>query len=184
MPELRLYDSADEIPFELERQVRSLLQAEWPGPVDEPGALLSAPQWHPTYFILAEGGTVWSYARTVWARVMHLGRSLKLSGLGDVITAPRLRCSGYGGRVVREATAHIRSDREADAALLLTEPGLEAFYRRCGWESVPGLEVKTDDYDEHNEGVNLPMMLFLSESAGHMRAGFCASPLILPGDEW
>lgn len=184
MPELQCYDGADGIPRELERQIRSLLQAEWPAPVDEAGGPLVAPELYPTYFILTEGGIVYSYARTIWARVTHLGRRLKLYGLGDVVTAPGLRRSGYGGRVVREATAHIRSDREADAAVLLTEPGLEAFYGRCGWETVPGLEIRTGEYDEHHPGDSLPMMLFLSEFTGRARAGFNASPLILPGDEW
>ena len=184
MPELRRYGGADEIPRELERQVRSLLRAEWPVPGDETDGTFVAPEWHPTHFILADGHKVWSYARTVWARVTHLSRGLKLYGLGDVVTAPGLRGSGYGSRVVREATAHIRSDREADAAVLLTGPELEAFYRRCGWEAVPELEVRTDEYDEHHRGASLPMMLFLSASAGSMRAGFHASPLVLPGDEW
>lgn len=145
MPELRRYDGADELPRELERQVRSLLQAEWPATGDETAGPLVAPEWHPTHFILADGHKVWSYARTIWALVTHLSRGLKLYGLGDVVTAPELRGSGYGSRVVREATAYIRSDREADAALLLTGPGLEAFYRRCGWEAVPELEVRTDE---------------------------------------
>ncbi len=184
MPELRRYDGADEIPCELERQVRSLLQAEWPAPEGETGGPLIAPQWHPTHFILAEGEMVCSNARTIWAQVTHLGRGLKLYGLGDVVTAPELRGLGYGSRVVREATAHIRSDREADAAVLLTGSGLEVFYRRCGWETVPGLEVRTDEYGEQHLGDSLPMMLFLSATAVRMRAGFHSSPLILPGDEW
>lgn len=184
MPELRRYDGADKIPRDMERQIRSLLRAEWPAPGDETDGPLTASEWHPTYFILAEGGMVWSYARTVRARVTHLGRGLKLYGLGDVVTAPGLRGSGYGSRVVREATAHIRSDREANAAVLLTGPGLEAFYQRFGWEAAPELEVRTDEYDEHHRGDSIPMMLFLSASAGSMRAGFHASPLVLPGDEW
>ncbi|HEU4594831.1 MAG TPA: GNAT family N-acetyltransferase [Pyrinomonadaceae bacterium] len=184
MPELRRYDGADEIPRELERHVRSLLQAEWPATGDETAGPLVEPEWHPTHFILADGHKVWSYARTIWARVTHLGRGWKLYGLGDVVTAPGLRGAWYGSRVVRDATAHIRSDYEADAAVLLTEPGLEAFYRRYGWEATPELEVRTDEYDEHQCGGSLPMMLFLSESAGRMRPGFHASPLVLPGDEW
>lgn len=184
MSELRVYGNAGEFPRGLEGQVRSLLQAEWPAPGDEADGSLVAPEWHPTYFILAEGGMVWSYARTIWARVTHLGRCLKLYGLGDVVTAPELRGSGHGSSVVREATAYIRSDHEADAAVLLTGPGLEAFYRRRGWEVVPVLKVRTDEYDEHHHGDSLPMMLFLSASAGLMRPGFHASPLVLPGDEW
>jgi GNAT superfamily N-acetyltransferase len=184
MPELRRYDGADEIPRELERQIRSLLQAEWSATGDENNGPLVEPQWHPTYFVLAEGRMVWSYARTIWARVTHIGRELKMCGLGDVVTSPELRGSGYGSHIVREATAYIRSDHEADAAVLLTGLGLEAFYQRCEWEAVPGLEVRTDEYDEHHRGGSLPMMLFLSAAAGRMRQGFNASPLVLPGDEW
>lgn len=121
MSEIRSYDGADEIPRELERQIPSLLHAEWPAPDDETDSPLVAPQWYPTYYLLAEGGTV---------------------------------------------------------------PGLEAFYGRCGWEAMPGLQVRTDEYDEQHHGDSLPMMLFLSASARRVRAGFHVSPLVLPGDEW
>ena len=40
MPELRRYDGADEIPSELEGQIRSMSQAEWLASWDETGGLL------------------------------------------------------------------------------------------------------------------------------------------------
>jgi hypothetical protein len=185
MSHLLLYDSTDELPHDLESQIRSLLRAEWP-PLeeDETGEPLIAPDLHPVYFILADERTVLSYARTIWARVTHLGQDFKLYGLGDVVTAPEVRGLGYGSCVVKEATSHIKSNREADAALLLTEPRLEGFYRQSGWESVPELVVITDEYKVHNRSDSLPMMVFLSTSAKCVRAGFHATPLILPGNEW
>jgi hypothetical protein len=86
MLQLLLYDSTDEVPKDLESQIHSLLRAEWP-PLeeDQTDGPLIAPQLHPVYFILAEGRTVLSYARTIWARVTHLGRVFKLYGLNHTL---------------------------------------------------------------------------------------------------
>lgn len=185
MLQLLRYNATDDLPPALESQIRALLRAEWP-PLeeDETNGPLIEPQLHAVHFILAEGERVWSYARTIWARVTHIGRDWKLYGLGDVITAPEFRGLGYGSRIAQEATTYIRSECEADAAVLLTKPRLAAFYGRIGWEAMTELEVRTSEYDEHNNGDSLAMMLFISASALLMHASFHASPLILPGDEW
>jgi predicted GNAT family N-acyltransferase len=179
------YDSTATVPFHLEVQVRSLLYAEWSGSDEGDAAQpLTDPQLHPTYFILADEDQVLSYARTIWAMVSHLGQSFKLYGLGDVVTEPKFRRKGYGSRIVEEATTHIKSDREADAALLLTEPSLETFYRRSGWKYVPGLRVMTGEYDECSIGTTFPMMMFLSAKAYTSREVFPEDRLVLPGNEW
>jgi predicted N-acetyltransferase YhbS len=185
MPRLMRYDFAAKIPLQLEAQIRSLLSAQWPG-AEEADATqpLIAPELHPAYFVLADEDRVLSYARTIWATVSHLGQSLKLYGLGDVITRPGFGHKGYGGRIVAEATAHIKSDREAEAALLLTEPKLEAFYRRSGWDHVAGLRVATSASDECAAETAFPMMRFLSGKARAARDIFSKETLALPGDEW
>ena len=184
MPRMVRYDSGETIPPRLEAQIRPLLRAEWPSPDgDDAAQPLTDPELHPVYFILAGRGRVVSYARTIWAAVSHLGQNFKLYGLGDVVTEPGFRHKGYGGRIVREATSRIKSDREADAALLLTEPKLEAFYRRCGWAYVPGLRVAASEYGEC-AGTTFPMMLFLSAEAQAARKAFPRDALVLPGDEW
>jgi predicted GNAT family N-acyltransferase len=139
---------------------------------------------HPVFFILVDENQVLSYARTILATVLHLGQSFKLAGLGDVLTKREFRHNGYGGRIVEEATAHIKSDREVDAAVLLTEPHLEAFYRRSGWGCVPGLRVLTSEYGERITGKIIPMMLFLSAKAHAAHEIFSQETLLLPGDEW
>ena len=185
MPRLMRYDSAATVPPRLEGQIRSLLHAEWPGAGGGgPSRPLTDPGLHPVYFVLADGERVLSYARTIWATVSHLGRSFKLYGLGDVVTKPGFRRNGYGGRVVNEATTHIKSDREADAAVLLARPELGGFYRRGGWDYVPGLRVATGEEDECAAGGTFPMMLFLSAKARAARALFPKETLTLPGDEW
>jgi predicted N-acetyltransferase YhbS len=185
MPRLMRYDFPATVPPHLEAQIRPLLYAEWPGADDTDIApALPGPELHPTYFVLAEGDRVLSYARTIRATVPHLGQSFKLYGLGDVVTRPGSRRKGYGGYVVGEATTHIKSDPEADAALLLTGPKLEPFYRRSGWDHVPGLRVATGGSDECAAAATTRMMLFLSPKACAARAIFPSETLVLPGDEW
>jgi len=86
--------------------------------------------------------------------------------------------------VVEAATAHIRGDRDADAAVLLTEPALESFYARHGWEHVPELVVSTNECGSLQEEAGFPMMLFVSAAANAARTIFHAHPLVLPGNEW
>lgn len=128
VPRVMRYDSAAAIPLPVEAQIRRLLHAEWPGPDEDAVSSLIAPELHPVHFVLADGNQVVGYTRTIWARIAHRGQRLKLYGLGDVVTRPEQRQMGYGGRLVEEASASIRRDEEADAAVLLTEPTLEQFY--------------------------------------------------------
>ena len=183
VPRVMSYDSAAAIPLPLEAQIRGLLHAEWPGTDEDTVSSLIAPELHPVHFVLAEGNQVVSYTRTIWATVFHRGQGLKLYGLGDVVTRPEQRQIGYGGRLVEEATSHIRRDEEADAAVLLTEPTLEQFYRRYGWEQVAGLRVATGD-SQGTAVAPFAMMLFISPRARAARDLFADDPLVLPGDEW
>lgn len=185
-PRVLRYDCAAAIPPRFEAQIRSLLRAAgWLG-AGETGTAqpLTNPELRPTYFLLAEGDRVLSYARTIQATVSHLGHDFNFYGLGDVITRPGFRRRGYGGRVVVEATAHIKSDREADAAVLLTGRKLEAFYRQRGWECVRGLRVTTSEGDACTAGGSFPMMLFISTKARAARRHLTRDTLVLPGDEW
>lgn len=185
MPQLLIYNSSAELPRDLASQIRAVLLDEWPGPeVSGVGGALIDPELHPVYFILADGNRLRSYARTIWATVRLQDQRFKLYGLGDVITVPEYRHRGFGSRIVQEATTHIRSDPEADAAVLLTEPRLEALYRRSGWEYVPRLRVASGECEGPEAGDDFPMMLFLSAAARAARESFASHTLVLPGGEW
>lgn len=179
------YDSSTTMPLPLETQIRSLLNTEWPGAEEGDAARpLLDPELHPVHFVLADGDQVLSYARTIWATISHIGQSFKLYGLGDVITKPEFRHRGHARRVVEMATIHIKSDRKADAGVLLTEPKLEPLYRRSGWKYVSGLRVKTGEHSGCATVESFPMILILSEKAYALRDKFGDDVLVLPGDEW
>jgi GNAT superfamily N-acetyltransferase len=185
---LLVYDSVTELPPDYAQQARTLLQDEGfleQMPVEaDAGVELALPDLHPTYFLVVDGRTVQSYGRTIWARIEHLSQSYKLYGLGDVVTRATRRKMGYGSRVVEAATAHIHGDREADAAVLLTEPKLKALYVRYGWEHVSGMMISTSEHTRMLGVGSFPMMLFVSTTARAARTSFLTHPLVLPGDEW
>ena len=185
MLQLLIYDSPSDFPRELAQQICSALLKEWPSPdADDSVESLIHPELHPTYFILADGNRLLSYARTTWVTLEYGAQRFKLYGLSDVMTVPEYRHKGYGDRIVHEATAHIRSDPEADVALLLTRPELAVLYQRSGWEHVPELRVESGEDERHEASDAFPMMLFLSAAACTARASFASHTLVLPGDDW
>lgn len=185
MPELVVSGASAEIPPEIERQIRALLGTAWPASDEEPmsGSLVD-PALHPTYFVLTSANVLLAYGRTIRAWVPYNGGALKVYGLGDVITTPERRRSGYGGRIVEAATAHIRSDTDADLAVLLAEPGLEGWYGRHGWIHVPGVRVRTGEYEDARMAGAAPMFLLLSTALGTSPTEIAEHTLVLPGDEW
>lgn len=130
--EFSVFNASDDIPPEIERQIRALVASEWP----------------------------------------------------DVVTAPAWRRSGNVGRIVEAATAYIRSDSEADLAVLLTEPALESWYGRRGWAEAPGLRVRTGEYEDARSAGVLPMFLVLSTALGASPGDLPELTRIVPGDEW
>jgi hypothetical protein len=75
----------------------------------------------------------------------------------------------------------IHTDPEADAAILFTEPDLEDFYNRSGWEQVTGLSATVGSKDTPEPQDGFVMMLFLSQRAQALRSAFQKYPVFLPG---
>lgn len=185
MEELHIYHSAKDLPPHFEWQIRAFLRLLWfDENEDELNEPLTPEELHPVYFVLARENSLISYARIIWMPIDHLGNTYKMYGLGDVFTFPASRKKGYGSRVVESATNYIRADSEADIAILLTEPGLENFYRSIGWEYIPDLRLLTGEPDNPQTRDDFAMMLFLSGKAKQNHTNFQTQTVFLPGDEW
>ena len=186
MEELHIYQSTEELPEQFEWQIRTFLRILWfDGNQDEHCEPLTATEFHPVYFVLSkEDSLMISYARIIWMSLNHLGETYKIYGLGDVFTFPASRNKGYGRLVVSSATNYIRSDSDADVALLLTKPKLEKFYQHSGWEHIPNLRLLTGEKTKPQLNSDFAMMLFLSQKAQHNQTNFQTQSIFLPGDEW
>lgn len=104
MIEVKIYKSIEQIPKEIEIQIRTFLRVVWYGEeeekLDEP---ITRQELNPVYFVLSRKNVLISYARVIWMNVEYMGSSYKMYGLGDVFTFPSSRRKGYGSQIVELA---------------------------------------------------------------------------------
>ena len=168
-----------------EHQIRSFVRMLWH---DEYLYSIDAPlmpaRRHPRHTVLHDRHALISHARVTRDQVKHLGETLEMCCLGDVLTYPSFRGKGHGTMVVAAATKVIQEDSKADAAILFTEPENAEFYGRHGWQARPDLKVVVGLPNGRDPTYGLPMMLFLSDPAAAMRRDFESTILELPGYGW
>lgn len=174
------YCTEEAIPDDIRGQIGAVVDVEWPR-LEVPAQLVNA-QLHPTHFVLLQGRRLLSYGRTIWAYGSCNRFRLKIFGLGDLVTPMTLRRRGYGAAIVAAATAHIRADAAADAAILHTQPKLDHLYRQFGWTHVSTFSVVTDE--PRAEMAPHLMTVLLSGQAQPLLGGASGGVLTLPGDEW
>lgn len=84
----------------------------------------------------------------VYARQAKWGDdSIRIGGIGGVITRQDSRKQGYASAAMGVAVAELRDKEGADFALLVCEPHNFGFYRRLGWRQFTG-----DVFAEQPEG--------------------------------
>jgi GNAT superfamily N-acetyltransferase len=180
MPELSITESLSEAH---EHQVRSFIRLHWHDEylysIDAP----LVPAWrHPRHVIVADRHALISHGRVIWVPFEHQGETHRLYCLGDVLTYPAFRRRGHGGAVTKAATDLIRSDPEADLAILFCDPKGAGFYERHGWTAVPELVAMRGFGDERERQEGLAMVLRLSDRG--RAADLVSAPLMLPGYGW
>jgi GNAT superfamily N-acetyltransferase len=173
------------LPEAHEHQIRSFVRMLWH---DEYLYSIEAPlmpaRRHPRHVVLHDRHALISHARVTRDPVRHLGETLALCCLGDVLTYPAFRGKGHGTSVVAAATELIRDDPEADAAILFTDAGNEAYYGRHGWEAMPALSAVYGAPHGRDPAQGLAMLLFVSDRAKALRDRFDSATLELPGYGW
>jgi len=124
------------------------------------------------------------YAGVVWREIEHAGEVFKAYGLSSVYTFPHYRRAGLGCRVVRRATAEIEQAGDGDIALLFTYDALEPFYRRCGWQVMPGMRCLIGQRARPVVHDSVAMMLFLSAKGCQHRSAFEHARVYVGYDPW
>jgi predicted acetyltransferase len=185
MPTIHVYHSNEALPKDFEHQIRAYVRILWHDAYTyDLNAPLVPAERHPHFVVLAEEHALISAARVNWVMVDYMGQSLKMYCLGDVFTYPAFRKQGYGQQVIDEATKLIRADASADTAILFTDPALESFYAKSGWQHVPDLQASIGTKDNPEAYPAFGMMLFLSEKGMAAKANFANHPIFLPGYGW
>jgi GNAT superfamily N-acetyltransferase len=95
------------------------------------------------FLLYAETAGPVSHAAALKHRARANDQPVLIGGIGGVVTIPAFRKRGYAGRLVREATAFLRDEWQADLALLFCIDRMRGYYERLGWRKA-GCEVLLD----------------------------------------
>lgn len=176
--------SAEDLPMHFTWQMLDFARMQWHEDIEHFGLPLHPANWHPTYFLIADGKFLVSSATVLWKIIHFQDQAYKIYGLGMVLTYPTYRKQGYGRQVISNATCYIREDKEADLALLQTAPYLEHFYAEHGWEHTPKIRVLNGQLDNPIDDDGWIMMQFLSRRAQKQRKTFEEHPFYLDVHIW
>jgi aminoglycoside 2'-N-acetyltransferase I len=72
-----------------------------------------------------------------WRNGSFDGQSVRMAGIGGVMTSSSVRRTGYASEAMRRA-AQLMKDAEVDFGLLFCEPHNERFYGNLGWRVFEG----------------------------------------------
>jgi GNAT superfamily N-acetyltransferase len=142
LPQLYRYRK-DEVPRDVAVQIASYVRFQWPAFAGRKSPLWESlyPTIDRTHFVLVDGDVLVSHAIAHGRPLAHGGRTWNVWGLSSVFTYPTHRGSGFGEQVVAAATSHIRSQPDADFALLFCGERVKSLYLRQGWEHLPAIRV-------------------------------------------
>jgi GNAT superfamily N-acetyltransferase len=170
---IEIYRSNAELPDHLRGQILSLIRIHWHAIVEDYAGPQALPEeWQPSHVVGTKGDVILSYAGVVRRQIEHRGEILKTYGLSSVYTFPFYRRAGLGSRIVRRATSEIERAGDGDLGLLFTMPALEPFYRRAGWQAMPGMTCLIGDRSKPVTHDAFSMMMFLSPKGRRHRPAF------------
>jgi GNAT superfamily N-acetyltransferase len=131
--EIEIKSDSDITAAEREQTDDCLRQAFW-GLIDYHYEWSEA-DWH---VMMRVDGMLVSYLAIVERVGAVNERPVKLGGIGGVATVPEWRGRGLASAVMGKAAAFMDDELSVEFGLLLCDETTVPFYRRLGWEIVPG----------------------------------------------
>ena len=89
-------------------------------------------------------------------------RPVKLGGIGGVATVPEWRGRGLVSAALKDASAFMRDELHLEFGLLICDEATAPFYRRLGWQAVPGPLV----FDQPGGKITFPDVTMVLPLAG------------------
>jgi len=183
--DIHVFRTNAELPDHLRGQILALIRIQWHEAVgDYLGPQALPEEWKPSHVVGTDGDAILSYAGIVRREIEHAGEVFRTYGLSSVYTFPAVRGRGLGSAIVTCATAEIKEAGDGDVALLFTVPELEPFYRRAGWQAMPGMTCLIGDRTRPTTYDTFSMMLFLSAKGEHHRPAFARGRVHVGEHSW
>ncbi|MEP7060164.1 MAG: GNAT family N-acetyltransferase [Actinomycetota bacterium] len=137
-----------ELPRELEIQVLAFARILWDDTAAGDDRLRDRldDDREGVHFVRAAGNVLVSHVEVIPVDVEESqGRTMRIGGVGGVMTYPAFRGEGHASALMRKAGEHIRGDRfDFDIGMLFCDPENASFYSRLGWKPLASERVLVD----------------------------------------
>ncbi|GAB6093284.1 GNAT family N-acetyltransferase [Furfurilactobacillus curtus] len=111
----------------------------WPGIVDDPKQVQQLRSYYEQMLVLTmkdDDGQLVGSLKIPSTSVVIADHRYQISGLSEVMVAPKYRRKGFGISLIMTAFALIQHD-DADFSIFTCAPDLVPFYEQGGWTSSP-----------------------------------------------
>jgi len=146
----------EEFPRELEIQTLAFMRIVFHDAFDHGENRFRTRMWDdpaPLHFVRASGDLLVSHVQVLPIDIPIDGRTLRIGGVGGVMTYPQFRGEGHASALMRRAAEHIVE--AADLGMLFCDQRNESFYEPLGWRLLPAGRV----FDEGKPAVDSVMTL-------------------------
>jgi GNAT superfamily N-acetyltransferase len=123
--------AAEELPVERAALMVAVYQREF----GWDRLIYAAPQW---CLLGTHAGTLIGSVRILERVITVADVPLRVGGITSVVTEPSYRHQGVARKLVADAVAFLRDDRDLAFALLTCNRKLGPLYEKLGWRVVPG----------------------------------------------
>lgn len=154
-------------------EIISLENTAWPQDTEDT-IFPSAPNTYVTSFVLMEDNIAICHVGVRKSILHHNGEKYWAYGLSEVVTHPHYQNRGLASQTIKRAAQFIIS-QQPDISIFTCAEERVAFYKRCGWEAMPGtcFVGGTREKPFRSDSMNLmTMMMFLSAKSRQNREDF------------
>ena len=94
--------------------------------------------WRPKdlHFLFYSGGTLTSHVGILKHVITVNGESVTVGGIGGVVTVPEAQKKGFARRLMQHTAKFLEHEWKVAAGLLFCLPGIVAYYKVLGWQTV------------------------------------------------
>jgi aminoglycoside 2'-N-acetyltransferase I len=131
---------ADALSDDVLAELRALSRAVYPPdvPATDPGRQITWVSPQRRILVRDDEGRLVSHVGILTRVGMHNEQTVRIGGIGGVLTHPSARGQGYASAGIQKAVAVLTKNNGVDFVLLVCLPPLVPFYARLGWRQFPG----------------------------------------------
>ncbi|MEL7234775.1 MAG: GNAT family N-acetyltransferase [Chloroflexota bacterium] len=126
-------DLPEQLASEIDRRSAEIFSDVGPDLIDSRGIQWTPGTWCVVVYSYNEFG---AYAEVLEREIIVGGQTVRVGGIGGVMSLPHMRGKGLAKAGMRAMTDYICTEMQADAGMLYCAPHNVAFYQSLGWQQI------------------------------------------------